>query len=285
MPADLAACPVAHLPSWVPDEARRYLAHVETGQSIRSIARTVGCHASTVLRQVRRTEQRRDDLLVDLALRRLGAFEAHRPAGAGKHGGLHEMNTRHALDQTTLPDDAELKRDAPRLLRRLNENGASLAIAKDMEKAVIVRDMADGQTLRTAVMDRAFAEALALKDWITPISEGRVSRYRITGPGRMALKRLMAEEEAMRVGMGEGADPCSEQHRDWVKRNAASDRNKKRGIRYNAAESPLTALSRRREKDGTPFLTPNSSPPANVCARISNWRSWARAWPRTGNVS
>ena len=52
------------------------------------------------------------------------------------------------------------------------------------------------------------------------------------------------------------ADPCSEQHRDWVRRNNASDGNKKRGIRYNAAESPVSALARRKNKDGTPFLAP-----------------------------
>ncbi len=256
MPAELAVNAEPELPGWVPVEARRYLAHVETGQSIRSIARKVGCHASTILRQVRRTEQRRDDLLVDLALRRLGAFDGRLAADARTDGGYRIMTTHNDIDHATMPNDAELKREAPRLLRRLNETGASLAIAKDMQKAVIVRDMPDGQTLRTAVMERSMAEALALKDWITLIAEGRISRYRINGPGRMALKRFMAEEEAMRVGMGEGADPCSEQHRDWVKRNASSDRNQKRGIRYNAAESPLVALSRRREKDGSPFLAP-----------------------------
>ena len=57
------------MPDWVPDGARRYLAHVEAGRSIRSLAREAGCHASTVLRQVRRYETRRDDLLIDLALR------------------------------------------------------------------------------------------------------------------------------------------------------------------------------------------------------------------------
>lgn len=59
-------------PTWVPQDAWRYLAHTEAGLPIRALARSAGCHASTVLRQIRRLENRRDDLLVDEALRRLG---------------------------------------------------------------------------------------------------------------------------------------------------------------------------------------------------------------------
>lgn len=245
-----------NLPDWVPEETRRYLAHVEAGQSIRSIARTAGCHASKVLRQIRRTEGRRDDPLVDLALHRLGNPSPEPGRGLNPERKDSVMTRSSTLAAEAAADDDELMREAPRILRRLNEAGASLAIAKDMEKAVVVRDAPDGQTMRTADMDRTIAEAMVLKDWISVISEGRISRYGITGPGRMALRRFMAEEEALRVGMGEGSDPYSEQHRDWVRRNASSNRNKKRGIRYNAAESPLTYLARRKEKDGTPFLAP-----------------------------
>lgn len=257
MQADPNVQHTAVLPEWVPVEVHRYLSHVAAGQSIRSIARDVGCHASTILRQVRRTERRRDDLLVELALRRL---EKCRPAGPTHIPAKrkeHTMTICDTQERMTSTDDATLEKEAPRILRRLNEPGASLAIARDMEKAVVVRDMPDGQTLRTAVIDRALAEAMALKDWLAPLSQGRISRYRIAASGRMALKRFMAREEAMRVGMGEGADPCAEQHRDWVKRNASGDTNKKRGIRYNAAESPLSTLSRRKDKDGNPFLTPD----------------------------
>lgn len=60
------------LPGWLPDTARRYLAHTEAGQSIRDLARAEGLHASTILRQVRRMEMRRDDPLIDAALHRFG---------------------------------------------------------------------------------------------------------------------------------------------------------------------------------------------------------------------
>lgn len=158
---------------------------------------------------------------------------------------------------STVLDDKELRREAPRLLRRLNEAGACLAIAKDMDKAVIVRDTEDGRTIRTAVLERHVAEAMALKDWIAPTGEGRIRRYRITTAGRMALKRFLAEDEAVRVGLGETADPYSAQHRDWAERADPEAANRRRGIRYNAAESPLTALARRKDKCGKPFLSPD----------------------------
>ncbi|WP_260348610.1 helix-turn-helix domain-containing protein, partial [Alloyangia mangrovi] len=70
------------LPAWVPEIARLYLAHTEDGEGIRALARSAGCHASTVLRQVRRMETLRDDPLVDEALRRLGAARAASAAPA-----------------------------------------------------------------------------------------------------------------------------------------------------------------------------------------------------------
>ena len=166
------------------------------------------------------------------------------------------MSTCVDLEQSDLPNDKLLRQEAPRILRRLNETGATLAIARDMEKAVVVRETTGDQNIRTAVVDRAVAEAMALQDWITLVSEGRIAKYRISNPGRMALRRFMAEEEALRAKMGENADPYSEQHRDWAERNASTDSNKKRGIRYNAAESPLSVLARRKDKDGKPFLAP-----------------------------
>ncbi len=245
------------VPEWVPETALTYLAHVETGRSIRSLAREAGCHASTILRMVRRYEQRRDDPLVDLALRRLGDLKGSDQSGLIEIGGSEKLTKQALLIENEVPDDVELKRVALRILRRLNESGACLAIAADMEKAVVARDTPDGRTLKTAVVERPFAEAMALKDWISVTAEGRITRYRITTAGRMALKRMLAEEEAIRVGMGEAADPFSEQHRDWAKRNVATDKNKRRGIRYNAAESPLSALSRRKDRDGKPFLSPD----------------------------
>lgn len=234
------------VPAWAPVELRRYIEHVEAGRSLRAIAREAGCHASTIMRQIRRYEMRRDDLLVDLALRRLGR---HHTARA--RGNLCEDDMTTAELTKELPSEAELRNQAPRILRRMNETGACLAIAQNMDKAVVVRDGPDGQAIRTCVVDSPMAEALAIKDWIAISSEGRITRYRITQAGRMALKRFIAEDEASRAQAEH--NPFGDQHRE-MKTRSEKDGKGNRRIRYNVAESPLLALARRTDKDGKPFL-------------------------------
>jgi len=188
------------LPAWVPQEARRYLAHTEAGYSIRNLARVAGVHASTVLRQVRRIESRRDDPLVDSALSALarthylpGPSPLRRVGNSKKD--VADM-TCHDDQPDDLPNSATLDREACRILRRLCETGAVLAVAEQMEKAVVVRDAGPtGAGARTAVVDRSIARAMALQDWISCTSPGRISRYRITAAGRAALARLLAEAE------------------------------------------------------------------------------------------
>ncbi len=241
------------VPDWVPSGAMVYLAHVESGRSMRSLAREAGCHASTILRKVRRFEARRDDLLIDHALRRIGQATVLAEVNESNEGGSKSMHDGQTSDIQIIDDEA-LRREAPRLLRRLNEPGACLAVARDMDHAVIVRDNSEGEPLKTAKLERHIAEAMALKEWISLSREGRIARYRITASGRMALKRFLAEDEAARAN--EIADPFTEQHRDWAERPSPRSGTKKRGIRYNAAESPLSALGRRKDKDGKPFLAP-----------------------------
>jgi len=232
------SAPANIVPNWISDEVRRYLAHTEEGMSIRALARDAGCHASTILRQVRRFESRREDLLIDLALIRLGSAGVAK-AGVRPHtqdGDI--MNTGVNLQTNDITDDTTLRQEAPRILRRLNEPGACLAIAKDMEKAVVVRDTDDGQTLRTAVIDRQIAEAMALKDWITLSNDGRIARYRITNAGRNALKRFLAEDEAKSLGFQENAQPFHAQHSDMQEKKDNADLGKRRRGRYKVVENP-----------------------------------------------
>jgi len=63
-------------------------------------------------------------------------------------------------------DEMTLNREGLRILRRLAEPRASLAIAQDMEKAVVMRVFPDGRCARLAVVDRAVAQAFVLQDWI-----------------------------------------------------------------------------------------------------------------------
>ena len=233
------------LPVWVPEAARLYLAHVEAGTSIREIARGRGRHPSTVLRQIRRFESRRDDPLVDEALTVLGGGAA----GGEDSGSEVSMPKNHVVDDETVASEGR------RVLRRLSETGAVLALAPELEKAVVVREMPDGRSVRTAVVARSVARAMALKDWIACANPAaRIARYEITTPGRAALKRMLAEEGEGRDEREFDAGGFAEAHREWGERTLEEE-GRPRAVRYNLAESPLAVLARRRDGEGKPFLT------------------------------
>ncbi len=236
-----------NVPTWVPEGAQRYLDHTESGRSIRDIARAAGCHASTILRQIRRVEMRRDDPLVDAALRSLA--QTH-------FAPMAEASARYPAPDypSDEPEDDAFEREALRVLRRLCESGAVLAVAEDMDKAVVVRDSGDCGTTRTAVVDCKIAQALALKDWISCDNPGRISRYRITTSGRSALSHLLADSEnraraQSEFGMAEAQAPFQTVGAGAKRQPKASAR-----ARYSTTESPLIALARRRDRDGKPFL-------------------------------
>ncbi|WP_138464940.1 DUF6456 domain-containing protein [Poseidonocella sp. HB161398] len=235
----------------LPDAVVHYLVHTELGQSIRRIARQAGCHASTISRQVRRFESRRDDPLIDEALERIGQQHFARIA-ATKAREEPAIMTAMTRIKEELAEDARHEAEYLRVLRRLAESGAVLAVAKDMERAVVVRDLPGGASTRSAVVDRAVAEAMALKDWISCQTSGRISRYAITQAGRAALRRLLAEEE--QDGFAEAMSPFAAQHREIEERDFSEPGGRSQRVKYNLAESPLSVLARRRDKDGQPFL-------------------------------
>ncbi|WP_394182088.1 DUF6456 domain-containing protein [Yoonia maritima] len=241
------------LPVWIPNAARNYLAHTQKGLSIRAVARASDCHPSTVLRQVRRFEGRRDDPLIDAALDAL----SHQVSSVdiankrGKTAMIAQLKCKetHAGPELT---QRRIDQEAKRILRRLCEPGAILAVARDMESAVVVREAGNDDQLRTACVDREIAQAMALKDWIScPDPESRVARYFITNTGRAALRRLTAEDENRAHGLGHNrGDPDAEAAWDLD----AIDGGSRRTRRYHGTESPLVGLARRKDRDGSPFL-------------------------------
>ncbi|WP_050929835.1 DUF6456 domain-containing protein [Aestuariivita boseongensis] len=243
------------LPGWVTEQSMRYLAHTSAGRSIRGLARDQNCHPSTILRQIRRVETRRDDPLVDEVLNSLGRLvvtmpdaKDHRAPAEQRRSddmSLHTISGSETIED--LPSDAELNREAPRILRRLCESGAVLALAAEMEKAVVVRDGPGGSTARTAVVDRAVAQAMALNEWIACQTTGRIARYTITQAGRAALGRMMAHEESRCAAATNRATPA----RGEIDTDEGEGARK---VKYGVAESPLCALARRKDRDGRPFL-------------------------------
>lgn len=248
-------------PEWVPIATRRYLAHTEDGLSIRRLAREAEVHASTILRQIRRTEVRRDDPLVDDAIRALtrqhritaaGQGSRKRDTGMGKKGDLSAERPGGGL-----PAGKTFEGHALRILRRLGESGAVLAVARDMEMGVVVRDLPDGTPQRTAVVERDVAQAMALREWILPADPGaRIVRYRITGAGRAALKDLAARADGRSSGQGGFAEAQAEFDRGCSARGGEQrDDGLLRHARSMMQESPLAGLARRRDKDGSFFLS------------------------------
>ena len=220
-------------PEWVPPEVQRYLEHTEGGYSIRQLARDLKCHPSTVLRQIRRVENRRDDPLIDCVLCDLAAV-CFNGQGASKHQGI--------------ADAALLNAAALEILARLCQSGAVLAVAEGMEKAVVVKE---GETaLDKLVVEQELAGHLALLGWISCTRTGRLRRYHITPMGRSVCNRLMAEREnKARANLEQGFGETQSKFR-----HGRSNRAKERRTRYGLGETPLDMLARLQDKSGEPFL-------------------------------
>lgn len=212
------------VPSWVPVDVRNYVFHTEMGQPIRVLARSQACHASTIMRQIRKVEQRRDDPLVDSAIKRLAQDGA----------------------EATPVRTVELMQ----ALRRLAMPGAMLAVALGMEQGVILQDNPSGEPDHGAKLPAQTAMTLALRGWISASQTiGRVLRYRITPAGRVALRELTAEQENHARTLAEA--PAT--FEGAPKGEAVWEENQ--GVtRMPNQESPVTALSRRKDRDGDPFL-------------------------------
>ncbi len=209
-------------PDWIPAATRTYFAHTEGGRTIRELAAEEDVHPSTILRRVRRVEYSRDDPLVDAALRQIAQ-------GGGAARGPSPV------------DEEDLLREALPTLRRLAEPDAVLAVARDLEKAVVARCISEGEPQRLAVIDRSLAVEMALRDWISCAApESRIQRYRITLHGRMLLRRMTLAES----GFAEGPAPFAGPEED--------DGTQRRS---GQPDSPLAVLARRRDGSGQPFLS------------------------------
>lgn len=224
---------ISNIPVWVPKEVKRYLEHTEGACSIRQLARERKCHPSTILRQIRKVENRRDDPLVDCALSNLAlAFLDH----ARQKGATHYEN-QEALATATLE-----------ALARLNQSGAVLAVAEGMEKAVVVRE-GEGAVSKLVVEQR-LAGFMALLDWINCTRTGRLRRYHITQTGRAVYSRLMAgRENQARANAERGFGEVQSGFRHFP-----AIKPKERRGRYGLSETPLDMLARLQDKTGGPFL-------------------------------
>ena len=202
-----------------------YLAHTEAGRSIRSIAREVRCHASTILRQVRRFEGLREDPLIDAALSDLGRA-------------LRDQSDKAAEEITGMTEDRDddaLFEDCAEVLARLAEDGTVLAVGRDLAMAAVVSlDGRPSESLQRVPRDQV--QAMALKGWIVQAgASDRLVRYRIAPDGRAILRTKRP-----------GPSGFAEASAGFVGAEALQTRS--------PGETPLQLLARRKDKSGAPFL-------------------------------
>ena len=207
-----------------PVEAQRYLAHTTEGRPLRDIAREAGCHASTVLRQVRKLEILRDDPLIDRVL--------------GQHAA-----------ETVDRDQKEVGWDAVTdAVRHLCQTSAMLLYREGVQHPAIVKTVGEGDTVVLGTVTLDVAAALILRNWIASEGGTSIKRYRITEEGRSVVTGLIAERDARAARRQD--DRLSLFSSDGPDRRFR-DRSVSTGPGF---ESPLAALARRRGPDGKPFL-------------------------------
>ncbi len=236
-----------------PQEAAYYLAHTEQGESIRRLADASGTHPSTVLRAVRRIEQRRDDPLFDRIV--CAMEETPLPLGPVRANVDAEPTSTEPPQPYSLE---EIRTEAKKYLRRLSEPGAFLMIAPGAQKAGVF--CSNNEFNRpTALLPVPLAVEFLKQDWIKVSSRGSASvRYHITEVGRSFLRRTLAEDQACRreqPGLAEAPAPFLGQHQamaDKLMMDPAT--GKPSAIRINLGESPIGWLTRRKGPDGNPFL-------------------------------
>jgi len=157
-----------------------------------------------------------------------------------------------------LDEDANIEREARRILRRLCESRAFLLVSPELENAAVFRESVPGKRTRTAVVEREVAQAFVLNEWIEGKQAGKVGIYSITTTGKAALKRMLSEERngrQMAAGMDGTVTPFQAQHQTPGDRVIVED-GRSRKIRCNLAESPLTILARKKGPDGATYISP-----------------------------
>lgn len=237
------------LPDWVPEDVIRYLQHTEHGISLRQLAKSANCHPSTVMRQIRKIEERRDDPLIDAAIEQLSGRSADR-------GG--EARSYFSATQ----DDLGFEQDVERVLTLLSKPGATLIVGEGIEKALLIRKSTGRDNVEPmetqATIELSLVQAIVLCNWIISIRSGLVRQYKITPEGRSFFLSLMARREGAARARSESLSQAGIQELFPTSRGlpvSADSNGRTKRIRYSVQETPLQILARHTDRDGVPFLS------------------------------
>ena len=203
--------------TWLPIAAQHYFLHKEQGTPIRTIARKLGCHASTVSRQVKRIERMRDEPAVKATLEKLKQTQNNTGAfGAG----------------TADPEEQ-------RILKLMQTKGAVLVLAENMQKAIIVTETRSHSAVPIGTVLSEVAQAMAMRGVLQCISSGKLSRF------------ILASKPESSNSYSGFCDTTSN-YKAQLDRNQNARANAKR---TGPLETPLAILARRRDKNGHAFLS------------------------------
>jgi len=213
-------------PERVARDAALYVAHVENGESLSAIGRRRGCAPSTVLRAVRRVEDRRDDPLFEEFITDLG-----RCAAAANDDNKETQVKPDAYNALSKRDfDLECRR----LLRKLEGERTFLLVADGAEKAGVFCP-SNKYAKPVAMTTRDVALAMLSHDLIARRhTQGKASRYEITAAGRGRLARLTGRASSDEAAGGPTAFALQHQlashqsRRDAARLAAAAARGRRR---------------------------------------------------------
>ncbi|GJD40423.1 DUF6456 domain-containing protein [Methylobacterium bullatum] len=145
----------------------------------------------------------------------------------------------HGMGRRSMParTQAELGRDAARLLAALDEEGAYALPDPLTEGEIIVRSGGDGISVSSGRYGAQAGQALLSCD-LAEQAAGRRARLTISAAGRARMRRDRAGRDT----------PYLAQHLDLEGKGEPT-----RPVR-DASESPLAWMARRRDRDGSPLI-------------------------------
>ena len=211
---------VQHRFRWLPIAAQHYHLHKEQGTPIRTIARNLGCHASTVSRQVKRIERMQNDPAVKATLNKLRQVQS--------------------LQSSQVPNKPKPETEESRIVRLLQAKGAVLVLAENMQKALIVTDEETQSAIPIGSVSAEVGQALAMQGVLKCVSKGRLSRFIL----------------ASKAGKDIGQKDLPERIPQLNESLNAADTDQGKSSFSSPVETPLAVLARRRDKSGKAFLCP-----------------------------
>lgn len=160
--------------TWLRSATVNYVNHIE-GESIRALARSQGCNASTVSRQVRRVKELRNN--PDVAKM------------------ITEIKARHSSQKGPVATGAHNEKEA-QIVSALQDTDCVLVHSENMPKAVVAREAFMSSPETILVVDAELALALAVRGVLVVKFRGRVTKYELAKEYRSdAVKRLENPQE------------------------------------------------------------------------------------------